>query len=94
MGEQDYTIYQETAIPCIRKEGEKDLSLQIFEEACMIGEEQEQHTETFDLGYAPTQAEIIEIKDKLRRRKVDKAYDPTIEILHIWESFPKANHIQ
>ena len=82
MGEHDYAIYQETNIPYIGKEGEEDLSLQLFEEVCMIDDD-DKHIGTFGLGYVPTQAEIVEMKKKARGRKIDKKYDPTIEIPHI-----------
>ena len=94
MGEQDYAIYKETAIPYIGKEGEDDLSLQIFEEVCMMDQEENPQIRTFGLGYSPTQAEIREMKAKIRRRKIDKTYDSSIEIPHIKISFPKPSHVQ
>ena len=81
-------------IPYIGKEGDEDLGLQIFEEVCMMREEEEKHIGTFGLGYTPTQAEMIEMKEKMRKRKTNKAYNPTIEIPHIRDSFLEANHIQ
>ena len=93
MGKHDYTTYQETAIPYIGKEGEEDLGRQKFEEVDMI-DDKDKHIGTFRLSYVPTQAEIVEMKKKARRREVDKTYDPAIKIPHIWSSFPRASYVQ
>ena len=60
----------------------------------MTGQEEDPQIGTFGLGYSPTQAEIKEMKDKIRRRKIDKMYGSSIEIPHIKVSFPKPSHVQ
>ena len=94
MGEQDYAIYKETAIPYIGKDEEVGLGLQMFEEACVIESLQSTQIGTFGLGYAPTQDEVVEMKGKMRKKKIDKVYDPVIEIPSIRDSFPAPSHIQ
>ena len=66
----------------------------MFEEVCMMKEGEEKYAGTFELGYTPTQAEKTEMKEKMRKRKIDKAYNLNIEIPHIRDSFPEASHIQ
>ena len=63
LGEQDYAIYKETAIPYIGKEETEEPMLQIFNEVGMItdgggNEDDRMQIGTFGLGYTPTQREI------------------------------------
>ena len=73
LGEQDYEIYKETAIPYIGNEETEELGLQIFDEVSMItsgtgngdGLEHEDSTTqigTFGLGYVPTKQEIQQMR--------------------------------
>ena len=57
-------------------------------------EEEEKHVGTFRPGYRLTQVEMAEMKKRMRRRKADKTDNPAIEIPNIWDSFPKAYHVQ
>ena len=45
-GEQDYSIYKDTAIPYIGEESPEDLGLQIFEEVHMLQEDSEKGKKT------------------------------------------------
>ena len=66
----------------------------MFEEVCVIESLQATQIGTFGLGYTPTQDEVVEMKGKMRKKKIDKVYDPVIEIPSIRDSFPAPSHIQ
>ena len=66
----------------------------MFEEACVTESLQRIQIGTFGVGYTPTQDEVVKMKGKMRKKRIDKAYDPVIEIPNIRDSFPAPSHIQ
>ena len=99
LGEQDYAIYKETAIPYIGNEEAEEPGLQIFSEVGMIADEVENEDSvvqigTFGLGYAPTQREVQEMKRLVRGKRGDRLYRTPMKFPDIRETFPKPAYIQ
>ena len=85
LGEQDYAIYKETAIPYIDNEETEELGLQIFNEVVVhMAEKEEKESSglqigTFGLGYISTQDEVREMKKLIRGKRGDRLYHTLIE---------------
>ena len=95
LGEQDYAIYKETAIPYIGNEEAEEPGLQIFSEVSMIADEDSVvQIGTFGLGYAPTQREVREMKQLVRGKRGDRLYHTPMKFPDIRETFPKPAYIQ
>ena len=76
------------------KDEEVDLGLQMFEEACMLEGLQEAQVGTFGLDCTLTPNEVVEMKNNISRKMIDKTYDPVTEIPDIRDSFPGPSYIQ
>ena len=95
LGEQDYAIYKETAIPYIGSEETEELGLQIFNEVAMVadmagkeeGESSGSQIGTFGLGYILTREEVQEMKKLVRGKRGDRLYHTLIEFLDIRKTF-------
>ena len=74
LGEQDYNIYKDTAIPYIGEESPEDFGLQIFEEVCVLEEGETTQVGTFGLGYAPTMEEVREMKLRMKGKRGELLY--------------------
>ena len=96
LGEQDYNIYKDTAIPYIGEESPEDFGLQIFEEVCMLQQEEGETTQvgTFGLGYAPTMEEVREMKLRMRGKRGELLYHTPIAIPNIKSTFPQPAYTQ
>ena len=102
LGEQDYAIYKETAIPYIGNEETEELGLQIFNEVAMVadvagkdeGESSTLQIGTFGLGYVPTQREMQEMKRLVRGKRGDRLYHTPIEFPDIRKTFPAPAYTQ
>ena len=96
MGEQDYSIYKDTAIPYIGEESPEDFGLQIFEEVCMLQQEEGETTQvgTFGLGYVPTVEEVREMKLRMRGKRGELLYHTPITIPNIKSTFLQPAYTQ
>ena len=94
MGEQDYSIYNDTAIPYIGEESLEDFGLQIFEEVCVLEEGETTQVGTFGLGYAPTMEEVREMKLRMRGKRGELLYHTPITIPNIKSTFPQPAYTQ
>ena len=94
LGEQDYSIYKDTAIPYIGEEGPEDFGLQIFEQVCVLEGGETTQVGTFGLGYTPTMEEVQEMKLRIRGKKGELLYHTPIEIPNIKSTFPQPAYIQ
>ena len=97
LGEQDYSIYKDTAIPYIGEENPEDLGLQIFKEVHMLQEDSEKGKKqvgTFGLGYSPTSEEIQEMKWKIRNKRGEQLYDTPMAIPDINSTFLSPGYVQ
>ena len=102
LGEQDYAIYKETAIPYIGNEETEELGLQIFNEVAVVvdmAEKEERENSglqigTFGLGYIPTQDEVREMKKLIRGKRGDRLYNTLIEFPDLRKTFPAPTYTQ